>query len=158
VSPPVPPSPPGAATIRRAQLTDAPAIAALSAELGYPADPNTVRERLKRILNHRDHHMAVAVADQQVAGWLQAHASDMLGSGFRAEIVGMVVSQAFRRRGLGRLLVESTVAWAREIEAEMIVVRSNVARAESHHFYPALGFAIWKTQTVYRMRLVPPSQ
>ena len=37
-----------------------------------------------------------------------------------------------------------------EIGAEAVVVRSNTKRVESHIFYPALGFTVSKTQSVYR--------
>jgi ribosomal protein S18 acetylase RimI-like enzyme len=95
----------------------------------------------------------VGVANGVVAGWLQARTSDVLESGFRAEIVGLVVSKACRRRGLGRLLVENAVAWAKSTGAGSMCVRSNVQRTESHVFYPALGFEPVKTQKVYRLDL-----
>jgi Zn-dependent peptidase ImmA (M78 family) len=63
----------------------------------------------------------VAVLEEKVAGWLHAHASEALESGFRAEIVGLVVSEGYRRRGVGRVLVQHAEQWARDIGAEAIV-------------------------------------
>jgi ribosomal protein S18 acetylase RimI-like enzyme len=139
--------------IRTAKLDDAQAIAALAIELGYAADEAVMRARLQAILGRPDQHIVVGVADGVVAGWLQASTSDVLESGFRAEIVGLIVSAAYRRRGLGRRLVESAVAWAGTTGAKAVSVRSNVVRGESHSFYPALGFEPVKTQAVYRKRL-----
>jgi GNAT superfamily N-acetyltransferase len=91
-----------------------------------------------------------ADAREEVIGWLQAHAAHILESGFRVEITGMVVSPEARRCGVGRLLVTEAERWARGMGSEVIVVRSNAQRVESHLFYPALGFRESKRQVVYR--------
>jgi GNAT superfamily N-acetyltransferase len=75
-----------------------------------------------------------------------------LESGLRVEIVGLIVSETMRRRGVGRCLVEYAETWAKEISAETVVVRSNTKRVESRVFYPSLGFLPSKTQVVYRKR------
>jgi GNAT superfamily N-acetyltransferase len=89
----------------------------------------------------------------KVVGWLQAHASVVIESGFRAEIVGMIVSETARRGGVGRLLVAKAETWARKISAPAMVVRSNIKRRASHKFYSALGYRPIKTQVVYRKEL-----
>jgi ribosomal protein S18 acetylase RimI-like enzyme len=135
--------------IRTAAPADAQCIAALTTELGYAADVSVMRSRLESILGRDDQHVVVAVVEGVIAGWLQARATHVLESGFRAEIVGLIVSRGFRRRGVGRRLVESALGWARKTGAGTLYVRSNTQRTESHAFYPALGFARVKTQAVY---------
>ena len=98
----------------------------------------------------------VRVCDDEngaVIGWLQAHAGSSLESGLRVEIVGLVVTGLARRTGVGRALVAEAERWARSRSADTLVVRSNVRRAESHRFYPALGFSLAKTQHVYSKQL-----
>jgi GNAT superfamily N-acetyltransferase len=142
---------PAAFKVRAATARDARSIAILSGELGYPADLRTIRERLRRILARNDQRVVVAeTPGGGVCGWLQAHCSDVLESGFRVEITGLVVSERMRRRGVGRSLVAQAETWAAEISAETLVVRSNTVRVESHSFYPALGYLPSKTQVVYR--------
>jgi GNAT superfamily N-acetyltransferase len=139
--------------IRAAKPADAEAIAHLSKELGYPAELKTVRERLRRILGRDDQRVVVAVVPNgAVCGWLQAHSSVAVESGLRVEIVGLIVSEQMRRRGVGRSLVAQAETWAAEISAETVVVRSNTKRVESRIFYPSLGFLPSKTQVVYRKR------
>jgi GNAT superfamily N-acetyltransferase len=140
-------------TVRAALPSDAAEIAALTIELGYAGDEAAIRERLARILDRRDQKILVAVLEQTIAGWIQAHASDVLESGVRIEIVGLIVGGRFRRRGVGRALVEQIESWAAELGVETIVVRSNTQRLESHRFYPALGYVAAKQQAVYRKRL-----
>jgi GNAT superfamily N-acetyltransferase len=130
-------------------------MALLADELGYPTDSRTLRERLALLLGRSDYLIAVAEAEAgRVCGWIQAQSSLALESGFRVEIVGLVVSKAMQRRGIGRLLVGHAEAWAGRMGAEAIVVRSKVQRQESHPFYVALGYACTKTQNVYRKRII----
>jgi GNAT superfamily N-acetyltransferase len=137
--------------VRAATEADAVPIAALSRELGYPEEARAIRDRLRRILSRDDQRVYVAETEGgAVCGWLQAHSSDVLESGFRVEITGLVVSEKMRRRGVGGSLVARAETWAAEISAGTIVVRSNAKRVESHEFYPALGYLPSKTQVVYR--------
>jgi ribosomal protein S18 acetylase RimI-like enzyme len=139
--------------VRAARPEDAKSIALLSRELGYPADARSTRERLRSILGRDDQRVVVAVGPGgAVCGWLQAQCSVVIESGLRVEIVGLIVSETMRRRGVGRSLVAQAETWAREISAETIVVRSNTKRVESHAFYPSLGYLPSKTQVVYRKR------
>ena len=141
-------------SVRAATEEDAKVIAALVEELGYPADEKIVRTRLSRMVGRSDYLVAVAQSESgEICGWLQAHSSEVLESGFRVEIVGLVTSKQIRRRGIGRLLVEYAEVWAVRLGAQAVVVRSNVRRVESHGFYAALGYARTKTQNVYRKRI-----
>ena len=139
--------------IRKAELDDVREITELTCQLGYPADVHVMHDRLERLLAREDQLVVVAFLENQVCGWLQAHACEALESGFRVEIAGLVVAEASRRRGIGRMLVDSAETWALEKGAKQLVVRSNTKRVESHAFYPALGFSASKTQAVYRKKI-----
>lgn len=140
--------------IRKARLTDAKAISALAHDLGYDASEADMVFRLTHLLADPDQFVAVAERpDQTLAGWIAAERRLSLESGEKAEIVGLVVDSAARRTGAGRALVNAARKWAETCELTNLCVRSNAARAEAHHFYPALGFSHDKTQHVYKMTL-----
>jgi GNAT superfamily N-acetyltransferase len=141
-------------SIRRASPADAFIIAQLATTLGYHADDKTIAGRLAMLADSRSDLILVATdASRNVIGWLQAHAAQILESGFRVEITGLVIAPEQRRRGAGRALVVEAEQWAKTIGAGAVVVRSNFQRIESHAFYPALGYAATKTQNVYRKTL-----
>lgn len=141
-------------SIRVATAQDAEPIAQLSGTLGYSASTEVMRQRLGTILKLPSELLIVALdSNNRVIGWLQAHASHVIESGFRVEIMGLIVSPEVRRCGVGRSLVQEAERWATAQSAPAIVVRSNVQRIESHAFYPALGYAAAKTQNVYRKTL-----
>jgi GNAT superfamily N-acetyltransferase len=152
----VSPDGPTRPAVRAARAEDADQIARLSGELGYPVSAAVMRTRLSSVLASASDMVRVCEdANGAVIGWLQAHAGDSLESGLRVEILGLVVAGVARRAGVGRALVEEAERWARGRSADTLVVRSNVRRAESHRFYPAVGFSLAKTQHVYSKPLVP---
>ena len=140
---------------RKATLADSSDIARLTLQLGYSADITEIKERLARILQRSDCAVYVAEDDDStLLGWIQVHTLDVLESGLKVEIVGLIVAEKARRRGVGGILMQCAEAWTRKNGLEEIVVRSNSQRIESHLFYPAQGFHQTKTQTVYRKILI----
>jgi GNAT superfamily N-acetyltransferase len=144
-------------SIRRARLTDAARLAALSDLLGYPVSAAELAGRLGRLMGRADQVVLVAeAASGDVVGWLHGAEQELLESGPRCEILGLVVDQSHRSHGIGRRLVQAVEAWASARGLERMAVRSNVVRAESHPFYERLGYERAKTQHAYRKRLPWP--
>jgi ribosomal protein S18 acetylase RimI-like enzyme len=141
--------------IRKATADDAPAIAQLSGQLGYPVEPDVMRERLERFLQLEEHTVFVAETTK-VVGWIHGAEYEVLEVGRHAEIWGLVVADGQRGKGVGRQLTDAVEEWARDRGLDEISVRSNVIRPESHPFYERLGFTRYKTQHAYRKRLVLP--
>lgn len=140
-------------TIRTATLADAPRLAELTTQLGYPARGDQLEERIGRLLERSDAVVLVAELGGEAIGWLHAAEMEILEYGRRCEILGLVVDTGRRRSGAGRSLVAAAERWGATRGLEQIAVRSNVARAESHPFYERLGYERWKTQHSYRKAL-----
>lgn len=146
---PINPSP----SIRPARLEDAPALAPLSTQLGYPATAAEIAARLDAILADPDQAVYVAETSGQVAGWVHVAHYLTLESGAAVEIRGLVVDENRRGSGLGRALVLQAEAWARDRGVRVVRVRSNVVRAGAHEFYRRLGYSLVKTQHAFRKSL-----
>ena len=141
-------------TIRKAGMTDATRLAELSEVLGYPVEPEVIKQRLERLLARPDHTVLVAeLPGSEVVGWIHAAEQDILEVGRFCEILGLVVAADERGKGIGRRLVERVERWALERGLEEVSVRSNVARLESHPFYDRAGYLRVKTQHAYRKRV-----
>ena len=140
--------------IRSAIPSDAARLSELSTELGYPTSSTEMTLRLNRLLGRDSETVIVAQpAAGPIVGWLHGSEQLLLESGRRCEILGLVVDQEHRGRGIGRRLVEAVERWAFERGLEQMAVRSNVLRPESHPFYERLGYGRSKTQHAYRKRL-----
>ena len=143
-----------AATLRPARNGDAAELARLSAQLGYPQQAVEFERRLRRLLISADHPVIVAAdSDTHLLGFIAIERRLVLEFGERVEIVGLVVDDAARRRGIGQALLRAAEVWARATGVDEVAVRSNVLRDESHPFYEGNGFERTKTQHVYRKRL-----
>src|SRR5207237_6497441 len=125
--------------IRRMAQTDAEVVAALSAELGYPSGTDTIGVRI-RAIGESDLLLVAVDAGDKAIGFIQAHRVCIIEMGFRVEILGLVVSSSARRSGIARRLIEAAEAWAKNIGAEAISVRSNTKWIEDHLFYSSLDF------------------
>lgn len=140
--------------IRRAAAADAPRLEALSETLGYPVVADDFAGRLARLLSRAEDVVLVAeVTSGRVVGWLHGAEQELLESGRRCEILGLVVDEGHRGQGVGRGLVAAAEEWAARRGLELMTVRSNVVRAESHPFYERRGYVRVKTQHAYRKRL-----
>ncbi len=143
-----------ASGVRSARLADALRLATLSAELGYPVAEETMSARLARLLARPTDLVLVAEsAEGAVVGWVHAAEQELLEAERRCEILGLVVDAAHRGRGAGSRLVHAVEQWAASRGLELVAVRSNVSRLESHPFYERLGYVRVKTQHAYRKRL-----
>jgi predicted N-acetyltransferase YhbS len=140
--------------VRIAATADAAAIAELSEELGYPVEAAEIGRRLKLLLPSSEQVVLVACdAAGTVVGWVHAAEQVLLESGRRCEILGLIVSSASRRGGIGLQLVQAVEEWAIVQRLPEISVRSNVVRDSSHPFYEKQGYVRVKTQHAYRKAL-----
>jgi len=139
--------------IRAASSGDASALARLATQLGYPSSEDQVRGRLACLAGDPEHVVRVAVREGQVVGWVHAFVYRLVESDPCAEIGGLVVDEAFRGAGAGRLLLQHVEQWAREQGCQSVYVRSNILREGTHVFYERLGYRRIKTQHAYRKEM-----
>ena len=141
-------------TIREARFSDAPSLAVLSGQLGYPMQTEETEERLRVLQTSDTDAILVAESDEgDVVGWIHLSGALRLETGRYAEIAGLVVDEAWRSRGVGAALVEAGAEWAAGRGYQTFKVRSNIIRERAHAFYERLGFAHSKTQVVLVRRL-----
>lgn len=136
----------GMAMVRRAASEDGGAICTISREdLGYDCDPVLVRSRIEQLDSERE-AVFVAETDGAVAGYIHAEIYQTLYFETMVNILGLAVSGAFRRRGIGRQLMKAAENWAAEKGIRYIRLNSGGSRTDAHAFYRAIGFDEEKDQ------------
>ena len=143
----------GDCTIREAAVTDAPSLARLATQLGYPTTEAEAGQRAAAILGLPAHRVLVAENDGEVVGWIHVAPSVTLESDPSAEIAGLVVDEAFRGSGIGARLITEAEAWAASQGYVLMRVRSNVKRNRARRFYERAGFTVTKRQRNFEKRL-----
>lgn len=145
--------------LRPPHLQDAPVLARLAGELGYPTTADEVLGRLQHLLGDPEHALFVTEdAHAGVTGWIHVFIGHRLESGSFAEIGGLVVAEGRRGSGAGARLVAAAESWALERGLTEIRVRSNVVREGAHRFYERLGYRRVKSQAVFARDLLPPGE
>lgn len=139
--------------IRHAKPADVPRIAELSGELGYPATATEMKQRFARIKPPSAHVVFVAEFEKNVIGWIHVSITPLLEVARRAEVNGLIVSEAHRSLGAGARLLDAAEAWARQKKCTGMSVRSNVIRDRAHAFYERQGYQHVKTQKAFRKPL-----
>lgn len=144
------------AKLREARLADAPELAALCTELGYPSSVAQAEARLPFLLSSADHLVLVATdAGDRAIAWLHAVVRRQPASDAFVQIAGLVVADGHRNAGLGALLLARAEAWALEAGVQSVHVRSNVTRQRAHGFYLRAGYALAKTSHLFTRILGP---
>src|SRR5262249_41914837 len=140
--------------IRQAIKSDATALSALVAELGYPTEVPLVRERLTELHRAGD-CLLVAVYHSQVIGMALLHRTRFLHRPPDGRISTLGVFATYRGRGIGARLVEAAEAIFREWGCGRIEVSSGAQREAAHRFYQREGYS---EQPKRFIKLLSPSQ
>jgi GNAT superfamily N-acetyltransferase len=140
--------------IRKAKRSDAPRLAELTEQLGYPATTEEIAERLRKLAPASVGALFVAESPHAgVVGWAHVTVNQLLEVDTRAELNGLVVADGQRSLGAGAKLLEAVEEWARKHGCTSVSVRSNVIRERAHKFYERQGYEHYKTQKAFRKPL-----
>ena len=140
--------------IRTLACSDAARVAELNAQLGYDADARQIRLRLERLEKEVAHH----IIGVEVSGGLVAFAHfferPSIEKGFDMVVQSLVVDNALRGSGIGRLLVERIEHIARSKNCEAVALSSQATRRGAREFYERLGYEVQATSSAFVKKLV----
>jgi len=127
--------------IREAADGDAPPLAGLLGDLGYPADARDLPRRLTRLGERGTAVAFVAEIEGRVVGVVTAHAfASIHAERDVAWLTTLVVAQDARHQGVGRALVAAAEGWARTHQCQRLSVTTALHRDDAHAFYDRLGY------------------
>ena len=138
---------PSTATIRRAELSDAAAIAEiyneaiLTTTATFDTEPKSVEERTAWLAAHGERHpVLVAVEEGIIVGWASLSPwSDRCAYADTAE-TSFYVRSTHRGRGIGRRLKDSIIEEARRLRFHSLIARVADESRESIHLNEQAGF------------------
>jgi GNAT superfamily N-acetyltransferase len=131
-----------AVSVRDAEERDAPAIASLCGQLGYPMPAEAVVTRMDRLRDGGQARVVVATIGDEAVGLATVHIRHTINHESPiGQLTLLVVDERVRGQGVGRILVTESEAWARARGCKRFVVTTALRRTEAHAFYERLGFA-----------------
>jgi GNAT superfamily N-acetyltransferase len=128
--------------IRDAVDADAPVIAELLTQLGYPSTAEDAAARIAAWRESPLSRVVVATLDgRRVVGVLAFHAIPFFERpGRRGRVVCLVVDEETRGHGIGARLMSFIETEARRLGCEDLELTSSRYRSGAHAFYRNLGF------------------
>jgi len=127
--------------LRDATAEDAPALARLLGDLGYPNEAADLPARLVGIQGQGDTVLVAEREDGEVVGLVGLHLVRILHYARPlGYITSLVTDTRVRRQGVGKLLLAGAEEWARAKGCYRLSLTSAEHRKEAHAFYPASGF------------------
>jgi GNAT superfamily N-acetyltransferase len=140
--------------VRPARPDDAGVLADLATQLGYPSSPSELAERLPHVLEAADAAVLVATdADDRPIGWLHVELKRSLVAPLAAQVMGLVVDEGARGRGVGAELLRRAEQWAAARGCHALLVATRVTREDAHRFYRREGYRLLKTSHVFEKEL-----
>lgn len=132
--------------IREATPDDCSGIAKICEyDLGYKCDEALVRKQLSSLDKNRECVFA-AICDNNVVGFIHVEKYEVLYFQPMANILGLAVSSEYRRRGIGRALLNKAEEWAKSRSISLMRLNSGSSRKEAHNFYRNAGYNEEKEQ------------
>ncbi|AIQ22869.1 MULTISPECIES: GNAT family N-acetyltransferase [unclassified Paenibacillus] len=127
--------------IREAKVEDWKDISELLEQLGYSETEAFMQEKIEKLVLHPDEELLVFEEDHKVVACISMHYIPQLGlTGDTAIISYLVVSNAIRSKGIGRMLEEYCTDLARKRNCDRIQVHCHSRRTDAHRFYARQGF------------------
>ena len=126
--------------LSRDDLADA--VALVRELYGLPdSDPETHRERFDALVGDVDASPFLAIADGEPAGLILFRFRRRLNHAtFEGWVSELVVAERFRRRGIGRMLLNAALAEWRLRGGHQVMLEVAHGRAEARALYAATGF------------------
>ena len=126
--------------LRPATSEDAPRIASLFTDEGYPAGPSDIVARLERFASA---YSLVIVADHdgELLGFIALHVLPRFEHDDRiVRVLALVVDPGVRERGVGHLLMGEAERVGHEVGAAFVEVTAGHHRPDARHLYESLGY------------------
>ena len=133
--------------IREASDKDVAIILGLLYDLGRPkpqkdSDVDTFRKLVTKYVSDSDKQILVAVLDEmKIIGMISMMFLPRLNRDtLEMYIPELIVLEKYHNKGIGKKLINSCIALAKEKKCHRIRLESGNQRKESHQFYKHLGF------------------
>jgi GNAT superfamily N-acetyltransferase len=139
--------------IREMRPDDAAAVADLATQLGYASTATQLVERIPQVIGREGAAALVAEDRGTVVGWTHVEVRRTLVGDREAQIMGLVVDERCRGRGIGAALMAEAERWAREHGADKLRVSSRATREGAHRFYLRRGYTLAKTSHWFEKEL-----
>jgi GNAT superfamily N-acetyltransferase len=129
----------------------------LLSQLGYQTDVQEVRRRYDAVVQSGDHALMVAEQGGRIIALCHTYARPALDKPPEAVVQALVVDQASRGSGVGKIMMTAAEKWAEDRGFTSVTLASHVSRSDAHAFFESIGYRREGTSHLFRKTLNKPS-
>lgn len=112
---------------------------------GVDVDPTTLQHQIFRVRNGNGGEIFGAwTSDGTLVGYVQLREYILIGVDSFAEIVALLVHDAYRGIGIGSALLQKAEVWAQSRGLQHMILSSQVHRVDAHSVYLKRGYSHFK--------------
>lgn len=113
---------------------------------GYEYPIDKTKQRLAHIIQKPSDRIFVACTNNNVVGYAHGADYECTYSDSLKNVIAIAVDENYRGLGIGRALLASIEAWAKEDNCCGVRLVSGFNRMEAHKFYLKVGYVVRKDQ------------
>jgi len=132
--------------IREANKEDSFSIMMLSKELGYESTEEEIKNRIGYLCKKDLSFLVVAEEEDNVVGFISYEHYETVYYVPGINITGLVVSHEFRKKGIGKKLLNYVEEYAKSKSLSFVRLNSGIQRKDAHSFYKNNGYDNIKEQ------------
>lgn len=137
-----PNEPADGAVVRPARIGDAPDVARLLEQLGYPCTRDEAADRIVTVLGDPRQQLLLAERDGHACGLIALNNTYSVAHGAElARITALIVADDCQREGIGKRLLREVEALSRQAGISRIEVTSGSQRQGAAAFYRGCGYS-----------------
>ncbi len=139
-------------SVRPMNRNDLISVGAMSDQLGYPVEGQTLLERFD-VLSTLPNHALFVSEDAGIKGWIHLELVFDLIEEKKVEVKALVVDENVRSQGHGNELLKVAREWAKTYGVSTIYLSCNILRERAHAFYLREGFKNVKTSHFFEAKI-----
>lgn len=138
--------------IREIKVTDYKDIYLLNKEFNPKYNlycEDKVQKRIELIMKNRKDIVFVSELRGEVIGYIHGSPYELLFSDSLINVLGFIVKEKYRNKGVGSMLIDSLECWAKSNKFSGIKLLTHPSRIGAHRFYERHGYIYTKDQKNY---------
>lgn len=140
--------------IRKLQMKDFSDISTLCGELGYPSRVDKLQERWKLLQGSQfEDVLVIVVPEGKVVGFAHVSCEFGITSDPRGILRSLVISEEFRSKKLGSMLLAAAEKSVLRMGPTKIRVGSQIKREDAHRFYKNQGYELLKSWHLFEKKI-----
>ncbi|WP_312114278.1 GNAT family N-acetyltransferase [Brevibacillus reuszeri] len=142
--------------VREIRVSDYPGIYLLNLDFNpalHVFTEEQVKQKIEMITKNTKDRIFVCEQNDELIGYIHGSPYELLFSESVVNVLGFVVKEAYRKQGVGSMLLAHLEQWGRSNGFSGMKLLSHPSRIQAHRLYEKSGYLFTKDQKNYMKKL-----